>query len=98
MAGWGRKEGRLEGQEVTGIEDTVDVKPEVPAGEDGGEKTQNQHIQITVLCGCDIRGLVQRGRWMPPAITWVMCIVAPSSAHHVLSSRDSSSLPCQAIF
>lgn len=45
---WGRgwEDGRLEGQEVTGVEDTANIKPEVQV-QGREEKTQSQHIWLT---------------------------------------------------
>lgn len=45
QSGW--EDGRLEGQELAGIEDTADVKPEVQCERMGPGKTQNQRILLT---------------------------------------------------
>lgn len=93
--GLGREDdGCLEREDVAGVEDTEDVKPEVQVGEDA-EDTESAHPDKPSTSCVDATNrarMTQQGGWTAPAITWVMHTVAPSSAHFGLSSRDSWSL------
>lgn len=93
--GLGREDdGCLEREDVAGVEDTEDVKPEVQVGEDA-EDTESAHPDKPSTSCVDATNrarMTQQGGWTAPAITWVMHTVAPSSAHFGLSSWDSWSL------